>query len=148
VASTSVFTARLSLLLGGLFAFREAGMRGKVWFHRSRAAIWIFNRPSGQRHLSGGHMLRTWIRRYLGITNLEVTMASAAQQLTELKTQFSDFASDVNAKLDQLNTAQGDFTPEAQQVFDELRQAVADADGRIGDADGSDTPAADEASDR
>lgn len=84
--------------------------------------------------------IRTAIRRILGTHNLEETMAKISEQLTELKTQFADFASDVDAKLDQLATAQGTFTPEAQAQFDELKQAVADADGRVGDADGSDTP--------
>lgn len=92
--------------------------------------------------------IRDRIRRYLGtrqilnhLADLEERMANAVDQLNELKTAFSDFADDVNAKLEQLNTAQGDFTPEAQAVFDELKQAVADADAKVGDADGSDTPA-------
>lgn len=85
--------------------------------------------------------MRDWIRRYLGITHLEEHMATALEQLTELKTAFTDFAADVNAKLDQLTAAQGEFTPEAQQVFNDLKQAVADADTRVGDADGSDSPA-------
>lgn len=92
--------------------------------------------------------IRDDLRAYLGIDEvlkhlhrMEKIMASAAAQLSDLKTQFSDFASDVNAKLDQLNTAQGDFTPEAQAVFDEIKQAVSDADTSVGDADGSDVPA-------
>ncbi|BAL87316.1 hypothetical protein AMIS_20960 [Actinoplanes missouriensis 431] len=84
--------------------------------------------------------MRTRIRRYLGITNLEDTMATAAEQLTELKNAFVDFRDDVNAKLDQLAAAQGNLTPDAQTVFDELKQAVADADAQVGDADGSDVP--------
>ncbi|MEU4558544.1 hypothetical protein AB0F72_09140 [Actinoplanes sp. NPDC023936] len=84
--------------------------------------------------------MRTWIRAFLGITNLEDIMATAAEQLTELKDAFTDFRDDVNAKLDQLAAAQGNLNPEAQTVFDELKQAVADADAQVGDADGSETP--------
>jgi hypothetical protein len=86
--------------------------------------------------------LRTKIRAYLGtgtIPRLEILMASAKVQLDELKTQFSDFSSDVDAKLNQLVAAQGELSPEAQVVFDELKASVAAADSKVGDADGSDT---------
>lgn len=75
------------------------------------------------------------------ITHLEATMANAREQLTELKAAFTDFSADVDAKLDQLLAAQGELQPDAQTVFDELKAAVQDADARVGDADGSDTPA-------
>lgn len=65
-------------------------------------------------------------------------MASAKQQLEDLKTAFTDFTADVDAKLDALSAAQGDLNPEAQAAFDELKAAVAEADARVGDADGSD----------
>ncbi|MCX5066640.1 hypothetical protein OOJ91_12200 [Micromonospora lupini] len=74
------------------------------------------------------------------LTRMENTMATAKDQLTDLKTAFTDFAADVDAKLNQLIEAQGNLTPDAQAVFDELKAAVADADTRVGDADGSDTP--------
>lgn len=90
------------------------------------------------------------LRDLLGITTLarrtdrlEHAMAKAKDQIADLKTAFTDFAADVDARLDQLRNAQGELDPEAQQIFDELKQAVADADARIGDADGSDTPPAD-----
>jgi peptidoglycan hydrolase CwlO-like protein len=95
--------------------------------------------------------IQTRIRRYLGtdiLPRLETLMATAKEQLTGLQGQFTDFAADVDAKLDQLQAAQGEFSPEAQEVFDQIKQAVADADAKVGDADGSDTvtpPVVDEA---
>lgn len=85
-------------------------------------------------------LFRTAIRRFFGIHLLEGTMAKITEQLRELKTQFSDFAADVSAKLQQLADAQGTFSAEAQQVFNELQEAVKAADTSVGDADGSDTP--------
>lgn len=67
-------------------------------------------------------------------------MASAKDQLNELKSAFTDFASDVDAKLNQLLAAQGTLQPDAQAVFDDLKASVQAADERVGDADGSDTP--------
>ncbi|WP_328344826.1 hypothetical protein [Micromonospora sp. NBC_00421] len=71
---------------------------------------------------------------------MESQMATAAEQLNDLKTAFTDFTADVDAKLDQLLAAQKNLDPDAQAVFDDLKAAVASADDRIGDADGSDTP--------
>lgn len=68
-------------------------------------------------------------------------MSKITEQLAELKGQFTDFTSDVDARLTQLAEAQGTFTPEAQAQFDELRAAVQAADSKVGDADGSDKPA-------
>jgi hypothetical protein len=87
------------------------------------------------QHLLGLDHIHTHLER------LENLMASAKDQLTGLQGQFTDFAADVDAKLDQLAAAQGDFNPEAQAVFDQIKQAVSDADTRVGDADGSDVPA-------
>lgn len=91
------------------------------------------------------------LRDLLGITalarrtdRLERNMATAKDQIAELAGAFRDFSADVDAKLDQLLAAQGDLNPEAQAAFDELKQAVAAADARIGDADGSDTPPTDD----
>jgi hypothetical protein len=85
--------------------------------------------------------IRTAIRRFIGTAQLEVAVATITQQLTELKAQFTDFAGDVDARLAQLAEAQGTFTPEAQALFDELRASVQAADAKVGDADGSETPA-------
>lgn len=67
-------------------------------------------------------------------------MTSITEQLTGLKGQFSDFASDVNARLQQLADAQGTFSADAQAIFDDLKASVEAADASVGDADGSDTP--------
>lgn len=83
---------------------------------------------------------RTEIRRFFGIDQLEAAMTSITDQLTGLKNQFADFASDVNARLQQLADAQGTFSPDAQVIFDDFKAAVAAADASVGDADGSDTP--------
>jgi hypothetical protein len=89
------------------------------------------------------HTLRTAVRAYLGtdaIPRMETAMANAATQLTDLKTAIVDYNADVDAKLDQLLAAQGDLTPDAQVIFDDLKATVAAADAKVGDADGSDTP--------
>jgi phage protein D len=86
------------------------------------------------------------IRHWLGtdrIPHLEELMANATTQLTELRTAFADYRSDVSAKLDQLLAAQGQLQPDAQLIFDGLKADLADADVAVGDADGSDTPPAD-----
>lgn len=74
------------------------------------------------------------------LTNLEDTVATAKDQITELRAAVVDYNADVDAKLDQLLEKQGTLDPEAQAVFDDLKATVAAADTRIGDADGSDTP--------
>lgn len=91
---------------------------------------------------------RDVIRQFLGtdkiialLLRMEHDMASTKEQLSQLKAQFADFVSDVDAKLDQLAQAQGQMDPEAQQVFDDIKQALADADSRVGDADGSEAQA-------
>lgn len=85
--------------------------------------------------------LREVLRRWLGINRLERQVMKARDQLADLRTQVSDFISDVDARLDSLAQKQGDFEPEAQAEFDQLKEAVAAADARVGDADGSDTAA-------
>jgi uncharacterized coiled-coil protein SlyX len=91
------------------------------------------------------------LRDLLGITalarridRLEKNMATAKDQIAELRGTFTDFAADVDARLDQLLAAQGTLNAEAQAEFDALKQAVADADAKVGDADGSDTPPAED----
>lgn len=74
------------------------------------------------------------------LTRLENLMASALEQLTELKAQIADTTSDVLAKLDQLTAQLGELTPEAQAVLDEIKAGVQQLDATVGDADGSDTP--------
>ena len=75
------------------------------------------------------------------LTRMENLMATAAEQLTELKAQLADTTSDVLAKLDQLTEQLGQLTPEAQAVLDEIKAGVQSLDETVGDADNSDTPA-------
>jgi hypothetical protein len=65
-------------------------------------------------------------------------MVDQVAALTELQTRVNDFRSDLFARLDQLETAQGQFTPAAQEIFDDIKANVAAVDTRVGDADGSD----------
>lgn len=71
---------------------------------------------------------------------LEALMATANEQLVELKAQVADVAADVLAKLEQLEQQAGNLTPEAQATLDEIKGAVTALDEAVGDADGSDTP--------
>ena len=73
-----------------------------------------------------------------GITRLETTMATAAEDLAGLKADLTDFFADMDAKLDQLVEAQGTLNPEAKALFDEIKATVAAKDAEMGDADGSD----------
>jgi hypothetical protein len=85
--------------------------------------------------------VRDAIRRFLGLDLLEAAVTSIKDELTGLKGEFADFVADVNAKVAQLEAAQGSFDPEAQSVFDDLKASVEAAHASVGDADGSDTPA-------
>lgn len=87
------------------------------------------------------HTATETARAVRALPRLEIAMASAAEQLTEILNAFRDFKGDVDAKLDQLLNAQGTLNPDAQAVYDEIKAAVAEADAQIGDADGSETPA-------
>lgn len=75
------------------------------------------------------------------LDTLGVIMASAAQQLTDLKAQIGDTTADVLAKLDQLSQQAANLSPEAQATLDEIKAGVQQLDDAVGDADGSDTPA-------
>ena len=88
-----------------------------------------------------------WLRDALGLTHihqvlhrLEKAVASAAEQLNELRNLVTDAFADVTSKLDQLAAAQGELTPEAQEIFDDIKNRVSELDSRVGDADGSDQP--------
>lgn len=75
------------------------------------------------------------------IDHLGGLMATAAQQLTDLKAQLADTTADILAKLDQLSQQAGNLSPEAQATLDEIKAGVQQLDATVGDADGSDTPA-------
>jgi len=76
------------------------------------------------------------------IDELGVIMATAAQQLTDLKAQISDTTADVLAKLDQLSQQAENLSPEAQATLEEIKTGVQQLDDAVGDADGSDVPPA------
>lgn len=98
------------------------------------------------------HLIRCWIRRFLGteslaallpriahrIHHLEELMATATEQLTALSGRFDDFASDVRAALAVINDDQ--LSPQAQEALDGLSAKLASLDTEVGDADGSDEP--------
>jgi len=75
------------------------------------------------------------------IDTLGDSMASAAQQLTDLKTQLADTTADVLAKIQQLTDQLGQLPPDAQATLDDIKAGVQQLDDAVGDADGSDTPA-------
>jgi phage shock protein A len=77
------------------------------------------------------------------IDTLGEAMATAKQQLDDLKTQLGDTTADVLAKLDQLTQQLGQLDPEAQATLDEIKAGVQSLDAAVGDADGSDVPPVD-----
>lgn len=76
------------------------------------------------------------------LTRMETLMATAAEQLLELKAQLADTTADVLAKIGQLTEQLGELSPEAQATLDEIRAGVQQLDDTVGDADGSDAPPA------
>lgn len=72
--------------------------------------------------------------------SMEELMATVMEQLTAFRAAVTDFLSDITAKLEQLAQAQGQFTPEAQALFDSIKADVAAKDAEVGDADGSEVP--------
>lgn len=74
------------------------------------------------------------------LNRMEILMASAAEQLAELKAQLADTTSDVLAKIEQLTAQLGELSPEAQATLDEIKAGVESLDTAVGDADGSDNP--------
>lgn len=77
------------------------------------------------------------------IDTLGEAMATAKEQLDDLKTQLADTTADVLAKLDQLTAQLGTLDPEAQATLDEIKAGVELLDNAVGDADGSDVPPVD-----
>lgn len=88
------------------------------------------------------HRLNQLDRIETAINNLGDSMARQTEELAALRTQLNDTSADILARLDQLETAAGDLTPEAQEILDGIKQSVQALDDRAGDADGSDTPPA------
>lgn len=75
------------------------------------------------------------------LNRIEEDVATTVEVLNDVKAAVTDMASDVNAKLDQLVAELGQLSPEAQAIVDDIKAVVAGVDTRVGDADGSDTPA-------
>lgn len=76
------------------------------------------------------------------LTTLEETVADQVTELTTLRAQVTELVEDLDARLDELEAAQGQFTPEAQTIFDGLKSDVDAIISRVGDADtdGNPTP--------
>lgn len=97
------------------------------------------------------------IRRLLGLEQLgEITallirlengMATAREQLDTLNTKMDDVMADVRAFRDAAEADKAQLNPEAQEAFDRISAKVDAFDAEVGDADGSDTPAAPPAGD-
>lgn len=74
------------------------------------------------------------------LTRMENVVATAAEQITDLSGRFDDFAADVRAKLEILNSERENLTPAGQAAVDELSAKLDVLDTEVGDADGSDVP--------
>ncbi|MET0701668.1 MAG: hypothetical protein ABWY93_18615 [Mycobacterium sp.] len=66
-------------------------------------------------------------------------MATEAEQLNVIKSKLSDVHADVKARLD---AVRAELSPEGAAALDEVVAALDTFDAEIGDADGSDVPAA------
>lgn len=77
------------------------------------------------------------------LNHLENLMTTAAEQITDLSGRFDDFAADVRAKLEILNSERENLTPAGQAALDELSVKLDALDTEVGDADNSDVPPTD-----
>lgn len=57
------------------------------------------------------------------LSTLEETVADQVTELTALRDQVTEFVQDLGARIDALEAAQGQFTPEAEALLTELRVA-------------------------
>jgi uncharacterized coiled-coil protein SlyX len=71
---------------------------------------------------------------------LEIRMATEAEQLTALSAKVDDLISDVRAALAALTADRDNLGPDGQAALDTLTAKVDAFDAEVGDADGSDTP--------
>ena len=72
------------------------------------------------------------------LSRMEIAMARETDLLNDIKAKITDVHADVRSKLD---AVRAEVSPEGQQAFDEISEALRSFDEEIGDADGSDTPA-------
>jgi hypothetical protein len=75
------------------------------------------------------------------ITALEEAMADQVTELTALRDQVAEFVQDLGARIDALEAAQGQFTPEAETLLTTLKADIQAATDRVGDADADGNPA-------
>jgi len=73
--------------------------------------------------------------------SLKETVVSIQQQLEDLTATVTEFNQDIAAKVAALEAATGEFTPEQQTAFDNLKAAVQAGVAAVGDADGDGNPA-------
>lgn len=66
-------------------------------------------------------------------------MVRETEALNEIKSKLADVHADVRAKLEEVR---GELSVDGQRALDEVSEALRSFDAEIGDADGSDTPAA------
>jgi hypothetical protein len=75
------------------------------------------------------------------ITALEEAMADQVTELTALRDQVTEFVEDLNTRIEALEAAQGQFTPEAEAILAPLKAGLQAAVDRVGDADADGNPA-------
>lgn len=75
------------------------------------------------------------------LSTLEETVADQVTELTALRDQVTEFVQDLGARIDALEAAQGQFTPEAEALLTELKGGLQAASDRVGDADADGNPA-------
>lgn len=75
---------------------------------------------------------------------LEEQMVSVESELNDLKVAVDEWIEDIAARVEALEAAQGEFTPEGQAAFDALKASVDAGVAATGDADGDGTPPAPE----
>jgi len=74
------------------------------------------------------------------LDDMEIHMATEAEQLTALSAKVDDLISDVRAALAALAADRDNLGPDGQAALDTLTAKVDAFDAEVGDADGSDTP--------
>lgn len=75
------------------------------------------------------------------IQALEETVADQVTELTALNDQVVEFVEDLTARIEALEAAQGQFTPEAEAILAPLKAGLQAAVDRVGDADADGNPA-------
>jgi hypothetical protein len=86
------------------------------------------------------HTATETARAVRALPRLEIAMASAAEQLTELSAKVDDLVADVRALLAAAAGDRENLSTDGQAAFDSLAAKVDAFDAEVGDADGSDVP--------